>query len=60
MTKGEIYLFDTCLIGPVALLLNQYFNNPIPEIIVLIASLVCIFVFGFRANSLTNISNLKI
>ena len=59
MTKGEIYLFDTCLIGPVALLLNQYFNNPIPEIIVLIASLVCIF-FVLRANSLTNISNLKI
>lgn len=40
MTKGEIFLFDTCLIGPVALLLNQYFSYIIPELIVLVASLV--------------------
>lgn len=31
MTKGQIYLTDSCLIGPVALLLNQYFNNLFPE-----------------------------
>jgi len=42
MTKGEIFLFDTCLIGPVALLLNQYFSYIIPELIVLVASLVII------------------
>ena len=48
MTKGEIYLFDTCLIGPVALLLNQYFNNPIPETYVLTASLVCILFLDLK------------
>ena len=45
MTKGEIFLFDTCLIGPVALLLNQYFSYIIPELIVLVASLVIIMPF---------------
>jgi hypothetical protein len=40
MTKGEIYLLDSCLIGPVTLLLNQYFSYIIPELIVLYVSLV--------------------
>lgn len=35
MTKGEIYLFDTCLTGPVLLLLNQYFSYLVPELLVL-------------------------
>lgn len=35
MTKGEIFLLDTCLIGPTALFLNQYFNYLIPEIYLL-------------------------
>ena len=40
MTKGEIHLLDSCLIGPVSLLLNRYFDNPIPELVVLYACLV--------------------
>lgn len=40
MTKGEIYLLDSCLIGPVTLLLNQYFSYIIPELIVLAVALI--------------------
>jgi len=40
MTKGEIYLLDTCLIGPTLLFLNQYFNYLIPEIYLLWFSLI--------------------
>ena len=50
MTKGEIFLFDTCLIGPVALLLNQYFSYIIPELIVLGASLVKIIELDLQQN----------
>ena len=50
MTKGEIFLFDTCLIGPVALLLNQYFSYIIPELIVLVASLVIIIESDLQQN----------
>lgn len=35
MTKGEIFLLDTCLIGPTMLFLNQYFNYLVPEIYLL-------------------------
>lgn len=35
MTKGEINLLDSCLLGPVILLLNQYFSYIIPEFYVL-------------------------
>jgi hypothetical protein len=31
MTKGEVYLTDSCLVGPMMLLLNQYFNFLFPE-----------------------------
>lgn len=40
MTKGEIYLFDTILTGPVILLLNQYFSYLVPELYVLYLCLV--------------------
>lgn len=40
MTKGEIFLLDTCLIGPTLLFLNQYFNYVIPEIYLLWFSLI--------------------
>lgn len=40
MTKGEIYLFDSSLTGPVILLLNQYFSYLIPELFVLYICLV--------------------
>lgn len=40
MTKGEIFLLDTCLIGPTALFLNQYFNYLIPEIYLLWFSMI--------------------
>ena len=40
MTKGEIFLLDTCQIGPTVLFLNQYFNYLIPEIWILWLSLV--------------------
>lgn len=40
MTKGEIMLFDTCLIGPMTLFINQYFSYFIPEYIVLVVSLI--------------------
>ena len=35
MTKGELSLIDSCLLGPVILLLNQYFSYIIPEFYVL-------------------------
>ncbi len=35
MTKGELYLTDSCLIGPMMLLMNQYFNYLLPEYYVL-------------------------
>jgi hypothetical protein len=31
MTKGEIFWNDSCLIGPIMLLLDQYLNSIIPE-----------------------------
>ncbi|CAF0722032.1 unnamed protein product [Brachionus calyciflorus] len=40
MTKGEIFLLDSCLIGPILLLLNQYFSYIIPELPVLYFCLV--------------------
>lgn len=40
MTKGEIFLLDTALIGPTFLFLNQYFNYLIPEIYLLLFTLV--------------------
>lgn len=40
MTKGEIFLLDTCLIGPTLLFLNQYFNYLIPEIYLLWLTLI--------------------
>jgi phosphatidylglycerophosphate synthase len=40
MTKGEIMLFDTCLIGPMILFVNQYFSFFFPEYIVLVFSLI--------------------
>jgi phosphatidylglycerophosphate synthase len=40
MTKGEIFLTDSCLIGPVILLLNQYFGYLLPEFYVLSFCLV--------------------
>jgi hypothetical protein len=40
MTKGEINLFDFCLIGPAILFVNQYFSFLIPEFFVLLASFV--------------------
>jgi phosphatidylglycerophosphate synthase len=42
MTKGEIFLLDTCLIGPAFLFLNQYFNYLIPEIYLLWFSLILV------------------
>lgn len=42
MTKGEIFLLDTCLIGPTLLFLNQYFNYLIPEIYLLWISLIIV------------------
>ena len=57
MTKGEIFLFDTCLIGPVALLLNQYFGYIISEYVVLVASLV-IFVLLFMYHILLNLGSI--
>jgi len=35
MTKGELVLFDWCLVGPAMLLFNQYFNFFLPEYLVL-------------------------
>ncbi|RNA26077.1 cholinephosphotransferase 1 isoform X2 [Brachionus plicatilis] len=40
MTKGEIFLLDSCLFGPILLLLNQYFSYVIPELIVLCFALI--------------------
>ena len=31
MTKHEMAYTDTSMLGPAALLLNQFFNSPIPE-----------------------------
>lgn len=40
MTKSELYLPDTALIGPSLLFLNQYFNSFIDEHIVLWIAMV--------------------
>jgi hypothetical protein len=48
MTKGEIFLLDSCLIGPTVLFLNQYFNYLIPEIYILYLSLVSLMVFFLK------------
>lgn len=40
MTKGEIFLLDSCLVGPVALMLNQYFGYLVPELFVLVVCLI--------------------
>ena len=51
MTKGEIYLFDSSLTGPVILLLNQYFSYLIPELFVLYICLVSITNIELRKTS---------
>lgn len=48
MTKGEINLIDSCLIGPVLLLLNQYFGYIVSEFFVLF---VCFVSFNSRSYS---------
>ena len=35
MTKSEMALLDSSLVGPALLVLNQYFNTPFPEYLVL-------------------------
>lgn len=40
MTKGEIFLMDTCLSGPILMFLNQYFNYLIPEVYLLWLTLI--------------------
>lgn len=54
MTKGEIFLLDSCLIGPTVLFLNQYFNYLIPEIYILYLSLVSLDLFFFNFVNLYN------
>ena len=43
MCKGEITHRDACMLAPLLLILNQYFNTLIPEIILLYVSLVMTF-----------------
>ena len=43
MCKGEITHRDACMLAPLLLILNQYFNTLIPEIILLYVSLVITF-----------------
>jgi hypothetical protein len=43
MTKGEISFYDSCLFGPIMLLLDQYLNFVIPEYYVLWVFLVSFF-----------------
>jgi len=44
MCKGEITHRDACMLAPLLLILNQYFNTLIPEIILLYVSLIWVLV----------------
>ncbi len=45
MTKGEVFLTDSCLLGPIMLLSNQYFNCLWPEYYITWLCLVSLWTF---------------